>query len=124
MTKWPTTFILLIAFAGGVFAGLPLHPPTMPMKCCDKARSRDKTRAASLARLRCAMDCSETTPVSSGLSFNFAPSSVAIEASIASQIADLFRVQRSAPTDAPSYRSPAASRSFQPRYIQYHSFLI
>ena len=124
MTKWPISLILIIAFAGGVFAGMPLHTAKMSMKCCDKARNRDRSPAASLARVRCVMDCSETSPTSSGLSFNFSPSSIAIERSITSQIADMFRVERALPAVGTNYRPATQFLSFQPRYIQHHAFLI
>ncbi|MEO7674527.1 MAG: hypothetical protein ABIU09_10690 [Pyrinomonadaceae bacterium] len=94
------------------------------MKCCDKAKSKDNSQEASLARLCCAVNCTDSGPTSSGLSFNFSPSSVAVEDSISAQIADLFKTEWIKPSISHSYELTVVSRSFQPKYIQHHSFLI
>ena len=125
MKKWLTSFFLLFALTAGVFAGMPVHSEKMGMmKCCDKAKSKDRSREASMARLCCTLNCSDSAPTSSGLSFNFSPSSVAIEDSIAAQIADLFKIMKVKPSISPLVELAAVKRSFQPKYIQYHSFLI
>ncbi len=125
MKKWLTSVFLLFGLAGGVFAGMPVHSEKMGMmKCCDKAKSKDKSTEASIARLCCTLNCSDSAPTSSGLSMNFSPSSVTIEDSIAAQIADLFKIERVKPTILPHIELAAIKRSFQPKYIQHHSFLI
>ena len=125
MRKWLTSLFLLFTLAGGVFAGMPLHSEKMGMmKCCDKAKSKDKTVEASVARLCCALNCTDSAPTSSGLLLNFSPSTVVIEDSIAAQIADLFKIKRIKPTISPVVELMAISLSFQPKYIQHHSFLI
>ncbi len=125
MKKWLTSFFLLFALAGGVLAGVSFHSEKMGMmECCDKAKSKDKSTDASIARLCCAVNCTDLAPTSSGLSFNFTPSSVAIEDSIAAQIADFFKIKRVKPSISHSHELTTVSRVFQPKYIQHHSFLI
>ncbi len=125
MKKWLSSCFVLFALTGGVFAGVPFHSEKMEMmKCCDKAKSKDKSTEASIARLCCALNCSDSAPVSSGLSFNFSPSSVVIEESIVAQITDLFKIKRIKPSISQSYVLTVVSRVFQPKYIQHHSFLI
>jgi hypothetical protein len=125
MTKWLTSLFLLFTLAGGVFAGSSFHSEKMGMmKCCDKAKSKEQSPAVTAAQLCCALNCTDSAPTSSGLSFNFSPSSVAVEDSISAQIADLFKIKRIKPSVPHSYDLPLVSRSFQPKYIQHHSFLI
>ena len=125
MKKWLASLFLLFALAGGVFAGMPTHSEKMGMmKCCDKAKSNNNSQEISLARLCCAVNCTDSAPTSSGLSFNFSPSAVAIEDSISTQIADLFKIERVKSAISPLVELAGVKRSFQPKYIQYHSFLI
>ena len=125
MKKWLTSLFLLFALAGGVFVGMPVHSEKMGMmKCCDKAKSKDQSREAEIARLCCAVNCPEPAPTSSGLSINFSPATAAIEDSISAQIADLFKIRRIKPSILYSYELTVISRVFQPKYIQHHSFLI
>ena len=125
MKKWLASLFLLFALAGGVFAGMPTHSEKMGMmKCCDKAKSNNNSQEISLARLCCAVNCTDSAPTSSGLSFNFLPSTVAVEDSIAAQIADLFKINRFKPSILLSRELLVVSLSFQPKYIQHHSFLI
>ena len=120
-----TSFLLLFALAGGVFAGMPVHSEKMEMMhCCPKAMDNDGSPVTSMARLCCALNCSDSAPTSSSFSSNFSPSSATNEDSISAQIADLFKIARNRPSVVRSYESPAVARSFQPKYIQHHSFLI
>ena len=125
MKKWLTSLFLLLALAGGASAGMPVHSEKMGMmKCCDKARSEDKSAEASIARLCCALNCPDSAPTSSSFSGNFSPSSVAIEDSISAQIADLFKIEQVKPSTSNLNELAVVSRVVQPKYIQYHSFLI
>ena len=125
MKKWLTSLFLLATLSSGVFAGMPFHAEkTGMMECCDKARSKERSQAASAARLCCALNCSDSAPTSSGLSFNFSPSSVTIEDSISSRIGKLFDAGRHVPPVLHAYEWPVVSQAFQPKYIQHHSFLI
>jgi len=125
MKKRLTSLFLLFALAGGVFAGTPFHSEKMEMmKCCDKAQSKEQSPAVTAAQLCCALNCTDSVPTSSGLSFNFSPASVAVEDSISAQIADLFKIEWIKPSISHSYELTVVSRSFQPKYIQHHSFLI
>jgi hypothetical protein len=126
MKLWLTSLFLLAALAGGVFAGMPLHSGKMDsqMKCCDKAKSKDKTPEASAARLCCAVNCTDPVPTSSGGSFNFAPSNIEISKSIAEQISALFQKEMAGPRTSLRYSRATLPRTFQPKYIQYSSFLI
>src|SRR5258708_6710330 len=125
MVKRLTLFILLLALAGGVVSGTPLHAPndTM-MKCCDKAKSKDKSQEASIARLCCGLNCSESTSTPSGVSFNFSPSNVTVSKSIAEQIAALFPTRKVQTSLSPQYSRETLPRTFQPKFIQHNSFLI
>jgi len=125
MKKWLTTFFLLFALVSGVFAGMPFHSEKMGMmKCCDKAKSKEQSPAVTAAQLCCALNCTDSASTSSGLSFNFSPASVAVEHSVSAQIGDLFKIEWIKPSISHSYELTAVSRSFQPKYIQHHSFLI
>jgi len=125
MKKWLTSFFLLSALVSGVFAGMPFHSEKMGMmKCCDKAKSKEKSAAVTAAQLCCALNCTDSAPTSSGLSFSFSPSSVAVEDSISAQIDDLFKIDWIKPSIPQSYELAVIARSFQPKYIQHHSFLI
>ncbi|MFZ1700867.1 MAG: hypothetical protein WBO10_03935 [Pyrinomonadaceae bacterium] len=125
MKKWLTSFCLLFALAGGVFVGMPAHSEKMEMmKCCDKAKSKNKSAEVSLARLCCALNCSDSAPTSASFSGNFSPSSIAVEDSISAQIADLYKIEKTQSSGSQSYELGVAKRSFQPKYIQHHSFLI
>lgn len=125
MNKWLTSVFLLFALAGGVVAGMPLHSEKMDMmRCCDKAKSKDKSAEATLARLCCALNCTDSAPTSTRFSSNFSASSVTIEDSISAQIANLFKANRYVPSVSLAYGRPLLGRSFQAKYIQHHSFLI
>ncbi len=106
-------------------SGTPLHSPNdKMMKCCDKAKSKDGSPAATAADLCCAVNCSESVPTPSGSSFNFSPSNAQISKSIAEQIAALFPQKKVHLSTSPQYSRQILSRIFQPKYIQYNSFLI
>ena len=125
MKKWLTSLFLLATLSSGVFAGTSFHSEKMGMmNCCDKAKSKPQSPEASAARLCCALNCSDSAPTSSGLSLNFSPSSVVIEDSVAAQIADLLKAHRFRPLISTLVELSKAPRSFQPKYIQHHSFLI
>ena len=125
MKKWLTSYFLLFALAGGVMAGMPVHSEKMEMPgCCPKAMSNDRSPVTSMARLCCALNCDESAPTSSSFSSNFLPSTVTIEDSISAQFANQFETHRYVPTVLLAYESPVVSQTFQPKYIQHHSFLI
>jgi len=116
---------VLFTVVGGVVSGTPLHSPSgKMMKCCDKAKSMDRSPSAEASRLCCATNCSNSAPTSSGGSFNFTPSNVTIYKSIADQIAALFPNAKAAPSVSPQYLRKTLTRTFQPKYLQHNSFLI
>jgi hypothetical protein len=117
--------IVILSLAVGVLAGTPLHDPNDGMmECCIRAKSKDKSPKAEAARLCCAINCSTTTPTSSGASFNAAPANFTITKSIAGQIAALFAKEKAAPIIDSAYSREVLARTFQPSYIQHHAFLI
>lgn len=125
MAKQITLLFLLLAVAGGVASGTPLHAPTgKMMTCCDKAKSKDKSLAAEAARLCCAVNCSDSTPVPSGTSLNFSPSNIAVSKSIAEQIAALFPTRKVRTSQSFQHSHEIFRRAFQPKYVQHNSFLI
>ena len=116
---------VLFTVVGGVVSGTPLHSPSgKMMKCCDKAKSKDRSPSAEAARLCCATNCSNAAPISFGGSFNFTPSTITIYKSIADQIAALFPNAKAAPSVSPQYLRKTLTRTFQPKYLQHNSFLI
>lgn len=116
---------VLLSVVSGVVSGTPLHSPNdKMMKCCDKAKSKDASPSAEAARLCCATNCSNSVPISSSGSFNFTPSNLTFCKSIAGQIATLFPVSKTKTSVAPQYLRKSLPSTFQPKYLQYHSFLI
>jgi hypothetical protein len=116
---------LLIALVGGVVSGTPLHSPNSKMmKCCDKAKSADRSPAANATRLCCAVNCTESIPAPSGVSISFTPSTSAIANSIEDQIAALFSKGTEQFSTTPQYSRKPISRTSQPKFIQHHSLLI
>lgn len=128
MKKWLTTLLLILAMAGGTLAGMPIHSGntnSRMMKCCQKARSKEQSKEASLARLCCAVNCSESAPAPSGTALNFSPSFIISGDSLIKQITLLLFIKEK--PKSPPLRS--AERNFQPqkiqpKYIQHHSLLI
>jgi hypothetical protein len=120
-----TLLFVVLAIAAGVVSGMPLHAPNEKrMKCCDKARGKDRSDRAEAARLCCALNCTESTPTPSGVSFNFNPANAAAERSIADQIAALFPVRANRPSPLPLYHPRTPPRPPDAKYVQHHSFLI
>ncbi len=128
MKKWLTSLLLILALASGVLAGMPLHTGNMNsrmMDCCKKAKSKEQTKEANIARLCCAVNCSDSAPTPSGTSFNFSPSTIIISDSIVKQIAWLLLIkEKPTTTVAFSFERVPLAQKFQPKYIQHHSFLI
>lgn len=123
-----TSLFLILTLSSGVLAGMPLHTGSANskmMSCCKKAKSKEQSKEANIARLCCAVNCSDSVPTPSGTSFNFSPSAIIISDSIIKQIASLLLIKEK-PTTTIAYsfgRVPLAQK-FQPKYIQHHSFLI
>lgn len=127
MKKWLTSLFLIMALASGVLAGTPLHSGNMNSQmsdCCKKAKSKEQTREANIARLCCAVNCSDSSNTSQGALFNFSPSSFTISDSILKQIAFLIDRKNPVQTLAVSFERENISPQIQPKYIQHHSFLI
>jgi hypothetical protein len=117
--------ILVLSLASGVLAGTPLHAPNDGMmECCKRAKSKEKSRTAEVARLCCAINCSTSSPAPSGASFNPAPANFTITRSIADQIAALFAKKRPVAIDLNSYSREVLPRTSNPSYIRHHAFLI
>lgn len=128
MKKWLTSLFLIVALASGVLAGMPFHTgneSSQMMDCCKKAKSKEQSKEANIARLCCAVNCSDSAPTPSGTAFNFSPSAIIISDSIIKQIASLLRLKaKSNPTVAFSFERVPLPQNFQPKYLQHHSFLI
>jgi hypothetical protein len=128
MKKWLTSFFLLLALAGGVLAGTPLHAGNMnsqPMKCCKKMKSNGQAPASSLVRLHCAINCTDSSPLPGGSSSSFSPAGIKISDSIIIQIARLLSIKEK--TNSPpaiSLERAVLSLKIPPKYIQHHSILI
>jgi len=120
-----TLLFIVLAIAAGVVSGMPLHAPNEKrMKCCDKARSKERSAWAEGARLCCALNCTESTPTPSGVSFNFNPTGSTVQSSIAEQIAALFPLIAGRPSPSLPYQRQVPQRFSNAKYVQYHQFLI
>lgn len=126
MSRWLTSLLLMIAFAGGALAGMPLHSghnEGVMADCCDKAKSGEQSPEASAARLCCAVNCGDAAPTSSGFAANTA---FAISAgTVSGSFIPPFVIRRSPAADSSLYSGiTQLSVPGQPRYIQHKSFLI
>lgn len=125
MARRLTLLIVILSLAAGVLAGTPLHAPNdNMMECCKRAKSKESSSKAEAARLCCALNCSTTTPISSGTTFNPTPANFTITKSIAGQIADLFAKEKAVSINPTSYSREILPRTFQPSYIRHHAFRI
>ena len=125
MAKRFTLLFILFALVGGVVSGTPLRSSDESMmKCCDKAKSKERSPSAEASRLCCGLNCSNSAPTPSGSSFNSAPSNFTITGSVVEHIAALFAKEKTAAVTAKPFSREILSRTFQPRYIQNNSFLI
>jgi hypothetical protein len=128
MKKWLTSIFLLLALASGVLAGMPLHSGNMNsrmMDCCKKAKSKEQSSEASIARLCCALNCTDPAPTSSSLSYNFSPSTIIISDSIVKQIAQLlYATEKPITVTFVLPKREILPRKNPPKYIRHHSFLI
>ena len=128
MKKWLTSLFLIVALVSGVLAGVPLYSGSensQMMDCCKKAKSKEQSKEANIARLCCAVNCSDSAPTPSGTSFNFSPSVIIISDSIIKQIASLLLIKaKPTTTVAFSFERVPLAKKFQPKYLQHHSFLI
>lgn len=126
MSRWLTSLVLSIAFAGGALAGIPLHSghnEGAMADCCDKAKSGEQSTEASAARLCCAVNCGDSAPTSSGLAVN--PASSIASGPVAGSFAPPMRAHRFIAADSSLYSGQLLKlRPGQPRYIQNNSFLI
>ena len=122
MVRRLTMLFLFLALASGVVSGTSLHASNdKMMKCCDKAKSKDGSPAATSAGLCCAVNCSESAPTSS---FSYSPSSSTITRSVVEQIVALFPTTRAKTPDASPYLPRILPQTLQPKYILHHSLLI
>ncbi|MEP6944406.1 MAG: hypothetical protein ABJA02_00700 [Acidobacteriota bacterium] len=125
MVKRLTLLAVILSLAAGVLAGAPLHAPKDGMmECCKRAKSKEVSPKAEAARLCCAINCTTTSPVSVGTSFNPAPAGFTITRSMADQIAALFPAGTNGAIKPATYSRESITRTIQPSYIQFHAFLI
>lgn len=119
------SFLVVFALAGGVLSGMPLHEEKAGMmNCCPKAKHRDSSTKVTMARLCCALNCTDPAPVSSGFSANFASPSINITDAIRGQIAEMFPVGNGEAKALPSFDERAYFHTSNPKYLQHHSFRI
>ena len=123
MVKWLTSVFLVITVAYGGAVGASLHTESSGMsKCCDKAKSGDRTPQVQAAVLCCALNCTDPAPTSSGIVIDLSTTFLAKTEFLVS-IEDL--VGSAWPGSIPyPIGQNAILRSNQPKYIQTHSFLI
>ncbi len=125
MVKWVPSLLLIFAFGTGIFAGVPMHSgKSQMMKCCDKAKKKEKTPEAKAAQLCCVFNCNNSAPTSSSSTFNFSPTAISIRDSISKQISLQLKKERVILTVSFSFERETFPQKLQPKYIQHHSFLI
>lgn len=125
MVKWLTSLALVLALAGGVLAGTPIHSGEhhCPMggddDCCAKAQSQDKTPEAYVARLCCSLNCTEqgATAPTGATNISPAPAPALSGAMPPSFFVEKLALERAYSTPSPSEHSP-------PIYIQHLALLI
>jgi len=69
-----TNLLLILALAGSVAAGMPMHSGSAEsgmMDCCKKALEQNDSPHVAAARLCCAMNCNEPGSTSSNTSQSF-----------------------------------------------------
>ena len=127
MARLLTSLFLFLGLASFAFAGTPVFSGDQngmsAMECCKKHHA-DNIKNVSAAQLCCALNCNTQAPNSSSSVFNFSPSVVNVTDSVLSQIAFLLKKENSTVIASVSFERIAATPSFQPKYIQHHSFLI
>lgn len=125
MIRLVASLVLIFAIGSGVFAGVPVHSGnSQMMKCCDKAKSKDKAPEMIAAQICCVFNCNDSAPTSSSASFNFLPSTITVNYSILKQIAALLKKEKVIQTPNFTFEREVSPREFLPKYIQHNSFLI
>ena len=127
MARWLTAFFLLLILTGSVLAGASVfsggdQDGMSAMDCCKKKGMNVSSKDA--AKFCCAMNCSNPPPTSPGSAFNFSPSVQSTTDSVLTQIVSLLRIERVPQRVSFSFDRETLTRSFQPKYIRHHSFLI
>jgi hypothetical protein len=125
MKRLLTSFLVVFALAGGVLSGMPLHEEKAGMMdCCPKAKHRDSSTKVTMARLCCALNCTDSAPISSGFSASFASPSISITDAIRGRIAEMFAAAAGHARALPELGERAYFHTSSPRYLQHHSFRI
>lgn len=125
MKRWFASFLVIFALAGGVLSGMPMHEEKAGMmNCCPKAKHRDSSTKVTMARLCCALNCTDPAPVSSAFSVNLAVGSINVTDSIRRQIAEMFAAGGRELPASSNYETRAFAPSSSPKYLQHHSFRI
>lgn len=69
MSKWLTSFVLILTLGAGVLVGMPMHEDEQgcnmagmsgDMDCCKKARGQGDKHEVTTARLCCALNCPQS----------------------------------------------------------------
>jgi hypothetical protein len=127
MKKWLTSLFLLLALAGGVLAGTPMHSgnTNSRMSCCKKMKGAEQTPHMKMVNLCCVLNCTDPAPSPTGPSFNFSPANITVSDSIIKQIASLLMTtEKPVSTTAVSFERANLPRKIPPKYLRHHSFLI
>ena len=127
MARWLTALILLLILTGSVLAGASVfaggdQSGMSAMDCCKKKGMNVASQDA--ARFCCAINCNNPSPTSPNGAFNFSPSAQCVTDSVLTQIVSLLGKERVSHSTSFSFERETLTRSFQPKYIQHHSFLI
>lgn len=128
MTRWITSFFILILLVASVPAGTPflnggMDKEVCPMKCCKKKEAKaEKPKPSEVAICR-TLNCSTPMPTSKTASsqINFTPNLVISETETLFEILFLTTPKENI---EPIAFTPERLKSNQPKYIQHKSLLI
>lgn len=124
MKRLVASFLVVFALAGGVLSGMPLHEEKAGMmNCCPKAKHRDSSTKVTMARLCCALNCTDAAPISSGFSASFASPSMNITDAIRGRSSEIVAAASEAKA-LPDFGERAYLHTSSPIYLKHHSFRI
>ena len=127
MARWFTSLFFLIFLGGSVFSGTPLRDNCVKnemyqMKCCNHKTESLTPQQADDIKLCQTLNCTTSAPTSpTSAQMRLVSLLVILKTS---PIIQIFFATESKEKVQPFYAKTVFLKPFQPKYIQYHSFLI
>ncbi len=128
MARRLKSLFFILVLCGGVFSGTTFADNNMkkdscPMKCCKKKAESAKPQQTDAANLCRAINCTNPAPLSTANSTqtNLAPLLVILKNFT---IFQFLLAPQPKDNSQPLFAKTAQLKDFQPKYIQYQSFLI